>query len=87
MDGWTDEQKTLRKSLDPYFEHLSAGHIEDDANAVFPREKWGLICDTGVLRLPFDPEWGGHGRDWLTGTWRAASLRLAAAPPGGLVTT
>ena len=66
MTEWTDEQKALRKSLDPYFERLSAGHIEDDANAVFPREKWELIRETGVLGLPFDPEWGGLGQDALT---------------------
>ena len=66
MIEWTKEQKTLRKSLDQYFEALSAGHIEDDANNVFNREKWDLIRETGVLRLPFDEDWGGLGQDALT---------------------
>ncbi len=66
MIEWSDEQKTLRKSLDQYHEALSAGHIEDDAANVFPRQKWELIRETGVLRLPFDPQWGGLGHDALT---------------------
>jgi len=63
---WTDEQKGLRKSLEPYFERLSAGHIEDDVAAQFNREKWDLIRESGVLRIPFDPKWGGYGHDALT---------------------
>lgn len=63
---WTDEQKALRKSLDQYFEALSAGHVEDDVNNVFPREKWEVIRESGVLCLPFDPEYGGLGHDALT---------------------
>jgi alkylation response protein AidB-like acyl-CoA dehydrogenase len=86
MEGWTDEQKTLRKSLDPYFEQLSAGHIEDDANAVFPREKWGLICETGVLRLPFDPEWGGLGHDALTMVYVLEHLGYGCRDAGLLFT-
>jgi alkylation response protein AidB-like acyl-CoA dehydrogenase len=63
---WTDEQKALRKSLEPYFERLSAGHIEDDATNLFNRDKWALIRESGVLRIPFDPQWGGLGHDPLT---------------------
>jgi alkylation response protein AidB-like acyl-CoA dehydrogenase len=66
MIEWSDEQKALRKSLDKHSEALSAGHIEDDANYVFPREKWELIRETGVLGIPFDREWGGLGHDALT---------------------
>ena len=63
---WTDEQKALRRSLEPYFERLNAGHLEDDAANRFNREKWELIRESGVLRIPFDPEWGGLGHDALT---------------------
>jgi alkylation response protein AidB-like acyl-CoA dehydrogenase len=66
VSEWTDEQKALRKSLEPYFERLSAGHIEDDAANLFNREKWDLIRESGVLRIPFDPQWGGLGHDALT---------------------
>jgi alkylation response protein AidB-like acyl-CoA dehydrogenase len=66
MEGWTDEQKALRKSLDPYFERLNDGHIEDDANSVFSREKWDVLRETGVIGLPYDPAYGGQGQDALT---------------------
>jgi alkylation response protein AidB-like acyl-CoA dehydrogenase len=66
MSEWTEEQQELRKSLEQYFERLSAGHIEDEANNVFSREKWDLIRESGVIKLPFDPEWGGLGKDVLT---------------------
>ena len=65
-EKWTDEQKALRKSLEQYFEPLSAGHIEDDAANVFNREKWELIRKAGVLRIPFEERWGGLGHDALT---------------------
>jgi len=63
---WTAEQKALRKSIEPYFERLSAGHIEDDAAELFNRDKWQLIRESGLLRIPFDPAWGGLGHDALT---------------------
>lgn len=63
---WTDEQKALRKSLNQYFEPLNAGHLEDDAANAFNRDKWELIRESGVLRIPFDPQWGGMGHDPLT---------------------
>jgi L-prolyl-PCP dehydrogenase len=63
---WTDEQKALRKSLDQHFDALNAGHLEDDAADRFNREKWQVIRDSGVLRIPFDQQWGGLGHDVLT---------------------
>jgi len=66
VSEWSDEQKALRKDLEQHFEALSAGHIDDDAAAVFPREKWDLIRETDVVRLVFDPAYGGLGHDALT---------------------
>ena len=63
---WTDEQKALRKSLNEYFDALNEGHLEDDAANRFNRDKWELIRQSGVLRIPFDAEWGGLGHDVLT---------------------
>jgi alkylation response protein AidB-like acyl-CoA dehydrogenase len=63
---WTDEQKALRKSLNQYVEALNAGHIEDDAAEHFNRDKWNLIRESDVLRIPFSEEWGGLGHDALT---------------------
>jgi alkylation response protein AidB-like acyl-CoA dehydrogenase len=66
MRTWTSEQKELRKNLDQYFDRLNEGHVEDDANAVFNREKWEVIKESGVIRMVFDPEWGGLGHDAFT---------------------
>jgi alkylation response protein AidB-like acyl-CoA dehydrogenase len=66
VSEWTDEQKQLRKSLESYFERLNEGHIEDDAAGQFNRAKWDLIRESGVIRIPFDTEWGGLGHDALT---------------------
>ena len=63
---WTDEQKALRKSLNEYFDALNEGHLEDDAANRFNRDKWDLIRKSGVLRIPFDTQWGGLGLDVLT---------------------
>ena len=63
---WTDEQKALRKSLNEYFDALNEGHLEDDAANRFNRDKWDLIRKSGVLRIPFDAQWGGQGLDVLT---------------------
>lgn len=63
---WTDEQKSLRKSLNQYFEALNEGHLEDDKAERFNRDKWELIRSSDVLRIPFDPEYGGLGHDVMT---------------------
>jgi alkylation response protein AidB-like acyl-CoA dehydrogenase len=79
---WTDEQKALRKGLNAFHEALSAGHIEDDAANEFPRHKWDVIRDTGVLRIPFDPQWGGLGHDALTLTYVLENLGYGCRDSG-----
>ena len=66
MNDWTAEQKELRKNLEQYFERLSDGHVDDDVAGTFPREKWDLIREAGLIKLPFDEEWGGLAKDVLT---------------------
>jgi alkylation response protein AidB-like acyl-CoA dehydrogenase len=63
---WNDEQQALRKSFSQWHEAFSAGHIEDDRDSVFSPEKWDLVRESGLLRLPFDKRWGGLGQDLLT---------------------
>jgi alkylation response protein AidB-like acyl-CoA dehydrogenase len=86
MDGWTDDQKALRKSLEPFFERLSADHVEDDVNNVFPRAKWDLIRESGVIGLPFDKEWGGLGQDALTMVYVLEHLGYGCRDSGLLFT-
>jgi alkylation response protein AidB-like acyl-CoA dehydrogenase len=63
---WNDEQQALRKSFSQWHDAFSAGHIEDDRDSVFSRERWDLVRESGLLRLPFDERWGGLGQDLLT---------------------
>jgi alkylation response protein AidB-like acyl-CoA dehydrogenase len=63
---WSDEQQALRKSFSQWHEAFSAGHIEDDRDSVFSRERWDLVRESGLLRLPFEERWGGLGQDLLT---------------------
>ncbi|MEV3993906.1 acyl-CoA dehydrogenase family protein [Streptomyces sp. NPDC049837] len=66
MITWTDDQQRLRDGLAPLLDKLSAGHVERDAEAAFPREQWDLLRASGILGLPFEERWGGLGQDLLT---------------------
>jgi alkylation response protein AidB-like acyl-CoA dehydrogenase len=66
VGDWNDEQKALRKGLAKYYEALNAGVLEDDAAERFNRDKWQLIRESGVIRIPFAEQWGGLGHDALT---------------------
>jgi alkylation response protein AidB-like acyl-CoA dehydrogenase len=63
---WNDDQLTLRAGLSKWFKVLSADHVEQDAASVFPWDKWKLVQECGILRLPFEERWGGLGQDLLT---------------------
>jgi alkylation response protein AidB-like acyl-CoA dehydrogenase len=66
VGNWNDEQKALRKGLQKYYEALNTGVLEDDAAERFNRDKWQLIRESGVIRIPFAEQWGGLGHDALT---------------------
>lgn len=66
MIKWSDEQQALRKSFSRWHEAFSVGHIEDDRDSVFSLEKWDLVRESGLLRLPFDEQWGGLGQSLLS---------------------
>lgn len=66
MIEWSTDQIELRDGLARWHKALSEDHIEQDAEGVFPWDKWRLIRETGILSLPFDPQWGGLGQDLLT---------------------
>lgn len=44
-------------------ERLTVGHLADDESARFPREKWSLLADQGVLALAAPTDFGGLGQD------------------------
>ncbi|WP_229397652.1 acyl-CoA dehydrogenase family protein [Micromonospora okii] len=66
MISWTADQDALRNGLAPWLHVLNAEHVELDARAEFPREKWEAIRRTGLLGLPLGERWGGLGQDLLT---------------------
>ncbi len=66
MIEWNEEARALRAGLAEWYDALSAGHVEQDAESAFPWDKWKLLQECGLLRLPFDQRWGGLGQDLLT---------------------
>ena len=66
MIRWSAEQAELRAALARWCDDLSADHVEQDAEGVFPRQKWELIRKSGILGLPFGSSWGGLDQDLLT---------------------
>ena len=66
MTDWNADQVALRDGLGRWYDALSAGHVERDADGSFDHDKWKLIQDTGILGLPFEERWGGLGQDLLT---------------------
>jgi alkylation response protein AidB-like acyl-CoA dehydrogenase len=80
---WSDEQRELLAGLAPWCEALSADHVERDAEAAFPWDKWKLVQECGILRLPFDDAWGGLGQDLLTTMYLLEGLG-AGCRDGGL---
>ncbi len=66
MITWSAEQRELRAGMGQWSAALGEGHLERDAKGGFPADKWELVRESGVLRLPFEERWGGLGRDLVT---------------------
>lgn len=66
MINWNSDQLALRAGLAAWSARLSEGHVERDAEGGFSHDKWNLVRDCGILRLPFGEQWGGLGQDLLT---------------------
>ena len=66
MITWSTAQRELRAGMARWSAALGEGHLERDAEAGFPEDKWKLVCESGMLRLPFEQRWGGLGQDLAT---------------------
>ena len=66
MREWTDEQRALREHYAGVVGAWGEDHIQRDQDGEFPHQVWKLVAESGLLGLPFDPEWGGRGQDLLT---------------------
>ncbi|MFJ3235184.1 acyl-CoA dehydrogenase family protein [Streptomyces sp. NPDC086787] len=63
-------QPDLAELMLPWSDRLNADLDELDHTAAFPWDKWSAVQDSGILRTPFSPAYGGHGRS-LTDTMAA----------------
>jgi alkylation response protein AidB-like acyl-CoA dehydrogenase len=66
MREWTDEQRAERERYAGSFATWGKDHVQRDQQGEFPADLWRLVGESGLLRLPFDTEWGGAGYDLLT---------------------
>ncbi|WNV86424.1 acyl-CoA dehydrogenase family protein [Umezawaea sp. Da 62-37] len=63
---WNEDQRALRAAIENLGDVLSKDHVERDGRGEFGDDAWKRVRETGLLGLPFDPEWGGLGQDLLT---------------------
>ncbi|HWM01263.1 MAG TPA: acyl-CoA dehydrogenase family protein [Actinophytocola sp.] len=66
MRDWTEEQHDLRAGIGRWCDALNEGYPERERNAAFDRDAWKLVCESGVLGLPFGSQWGGLDQSLLT---------------------
>ncbi|MEU1384881.1 MULTISPECIES: acyl-CoA dehydrogenase family protein [unclassified Nonomuraea] len=70
MDEWSDTHRELRAEFADWYEVLGEGHLDADRDADrtagLPAHQWEQVRASGLLRLPFSPEWGGRGLDLLS---------------------
>ncbi|MER6910522.1 acyl-CoA dehydrogenase family protein [Streptomyces sp. NPDC000594] len=83
MITWNADQQALRRGIGRWSEKLSRGHIERDAERVFPRDQWKIVQESGILGLPFEERWGGLGQSLLTTMYVLEELG-AGCRDGGL---
>lgn len=82
MTQWTDQHRQLRAEFAEWYGALGADHLAYDRDEAFPAEKWELVRRSGLLRLPFDPQWGGRGLDLLSTMYVLEGLGEACADGG-----
>jgi alkylation response protein AidB-like acyl-CoA dehydrogenase len=56
----------LREEIAAWSERLNAVQRTDPSSDRFSAAMWNLVRESGILRLPFDPTYGGRGEDLLT---------------------
>lgn len=66
MNVWDEEQRALRAAIEDLGPKLEEGHIERDPGGRFAAEGWEMLRQTGLMGLPFEPEYGGLGQSLLT---------------------
>jgi alkylation response protein AidB-like acyl-CoA dehydrogenase len=65
--SWSEEQLAYRQAVIEFAQkELNEEVMENDHQAVFPRQNWGKCAKFGILGLPFPEEYGGAEADVLT---------------------
>lgn len=82
MIDWSADQRELRDTLTPWFGKLGDGHADYDRASRFPTGPWGAVRDSGLLRLPFEAEWGGLDQSLLTTMYVLEALGHGCANGG-----
>jgi alkylation response protein AidB-like acyl-CoA dehydrogenase len=59
-------QSGLREAIAVWSERLNAVQSADASSERFCTEKWDLVRQSGILRLPFEASYGGFGEDLLS---------------------
>ncbi len=67
-------QRRLREELAAWQEPLDAVRAASPDPDAFCADKWELACRSGILRLPFEPRFGGRGEDLLTTMYALESV-------------
>jgi len=79
---FSDEQRALRATIVAMGDLLSKGHLDNDRERRFPREKWDRLRETGIFGLPIQRRWGGLGLDLPTTMYVLEGLGYACRDAG-----
>jgi alkylation response protein AidB-like acyl-CoA dehydrogenase len=66
MIQWDARQRALRDRFIESLEPLNSVERDNGARSAFSRREWELVCDSGIIRMPFEEDHGGHGESLLT---------------------
>ena len=73
----------VQEEIADWCERLNAVQSADASSDRFCTEKWALVRESGILRLPFEPAYGGRGED-LVSTMRVLEALGRGCHDGGL---
>jgi alkylation response protein AidB-like acyl-CoA dehydrogenase len=66
MIEWDARRRALRDGFATWHERLASAAAADGSPDGFSWERWKLVRESGLLRLPFEEGYGGLGEDLLT---------------------
>jgi butyryl-CoA dehydrogenase len=86
--GYTNEQEMLKKMLKDFAETDIAPFAgEWDEKAEYPAESMKKLAELGLMGMPFPPEYGGVGLDYVTYVMAIEELSKVSGSHGVIVQT